>query len=519
METAPGTRCFRCGCAIPGDTATCPGCGASLFADVVVEAHVEDSRAAYLAARAIDELGGEAPGFARVKSRLLAAPGVVAHARSSVLARGMVAILRRHGIQARLVPARRPRQPEAVSRFVLATDLLAARIRRAAHSLPTAVTLAISGLVIVVVLVLAGPWRGGGREQSLDAVPRRESSGDRVSVREIAFAAVASSARVSCRGSSGLGFFVERERLLASLEPPCVGGAEVEVLLAGGRTLVGTVERLDGRLDLAMIHVPGAQVAPLELGDATRLELGDPVVTCQTSIGRELAVTQGIVAQPVFDQMGISYLLVDGVRPHQDRGGPVLDRSGQVVGVSAGGAAAGRTIPVNYLCSGDDPLVKRPCTGAERARWIQRMERTSAAELDELRAARESTGSTALSAAELSPRGRVRVTVVRRGSPPPGERLGFRLLRDGALLCQPVAGLAPWRPVGRGDPEVGSSGLLSWLVRHRVPGELYLTTGSLDLTGCPGPATLAGSLLVLDGGDPREDRVTIVTEPRPAAAR
>ena len=383
-----------------------------------------------------------------------------------------------------------------------------------------AAKLATAGFGGAIVLVLAVQWEGGGQRVQRDSGARLSPSGNRVSSREIAFAAVSATARVSCPGSTGIGFFVEGDRLVTTLRLPRGGRTEIDVELPGGNTIGGSVERADAWLGLAVIRVPGAHAAPLALGDATTLELGDPVITCGTSSGHELTVTQGIVSQPSHEVMGTSYLQIDGgIRPGES-GGPVLDRSGQVVGISAEGVAADPSssfaIPVNYLYSGDEPLVARSRNGLERTRWSDRMAKTAAAELEELQAFQASIGSPALTAAQLSPQGAVEVVVVRHGSSPrAGERLTFRLLADGVLLCEPRTTITRWQPVSFAAPEVGGSRFLMWLGRHRLSAEWYSGMSLLDLQGCPGPAGIAGSQLVLIDGEPRADRVRIVAPPQP----
>jgi serine protease Do len=518
VQITPGTRCFKCGHRTPENAAECPGCGTSLRTDVVVEAEVGDSRAVYLAAREIDELGGEAPVFAEIKTRLLAAPGAVARGCPQPLARGMIRVLRKHGIVARLVPARRPGRHGAASRGVIGVDLVVARLRRAWRTMPIAVKLATAGLGGVIVLFLAGQWDGGGQHVQRDAGARLSPSGNSVSSREIAFAAVAATAHVSCPGSTGIGFYVDGDRLVTTLRLPSGGRSDVEVELPGRGTIHGSVERADAWLGLAVIRVPGAHAAPLPLGDATTLALGDPVITCGAPRGHELTVTQGIVSQPSRELMGTSFLQIDGgIRPGES-GGPVLDRSGRVVGISAEGVAAGPgsslAIPVNYLYSGDEPLVARSRNSLERTRWSDRMARTAAAEQEELQAFQASMESPLLTAARLSPRGSVEVEVVRHGrSPRAGDRLTFRLLADGVLLCEPRATIARWQPVSSTTPEIGGSRFLMWLGRHRLSAGWYAGMSLLDLHGCPGPAGIAGSQLVLEDGEPRADRVRIAAPP------
>ena len=486
---------------------------------MVVEAEVSDSRAVYLAAREIDELGGEAPVFAEIKTKLLAAPGAVARGCPQPLARGMIKVLRKHGIVARLVPARRSSQRGAAARGVIGVDLVVARLRRAWRNMPMAAKLATAGVGGVIVLVLATQWEGDGQRLQRDAGPRLSPSGNRVSSREIAFAAVAATARVRCLGQTGIGFFVDGERLVTTLRLPSGGRSEVDVELPEGGTIAGSVERADAWLGLAVIRVPGARAAPLALGDATTLELGDPVITCGTSSGREFTVTQGIVSQPSREVMGTSYLQIDGsIRPGES-GGPVLDRSGQVVGISAEGIAgapgSGFVIPVNYLFSGDEPLVARSRNGPERTRWSARMARTAAAEQEEMQALRTSIGSPALTAAQLSAQGSVEVVVVRHGpSPQTVERLTFRLLADGVLLCEPRATIARWQPLSLPAPDVGGSKFLMWLGRHPLWAGWYSGMSLLDLQGCPGPIGIAGSQLVLNDGEPRADRVKIAPPPQ-----
>ena len=94
-------------------------------------------------------------------------------------------------------------------------------------------------------------------------------------------------------------------------------------------------------LDLALLRVDGAgALPPAQLGDAASLALGQWVVSVGSPYGYEYSATLGIVSGLHRDLSinGVPYkdmIQTDATINQGNSGGPLVDRNGQVVGVSA----------------------------------------------------------------------------------------------------------------------------------------------------------------------------------------
>jgi S1-C subfamily serine protease len=110
----------------------------------------------------------------------------------------------------------------------------------------------------------------------------------------------------------------------------------------GGRTAVAHVLGLDPATDLAVLDAgpEGLGVAPLALGDSDAVNVGDPVVALGREPGAAPALAEGTIAarQSSLAAAGggrlDDVLQVDADLGAADVGGPLLDGSGQVIGVN-----------------------------------------------------------------------------------------------------------------------------------------------------------------------------------------
>lgn len=126
----------------------------------------------------------------------------------------------------------------------------------------------------------------------------------------------------------------------------CVG-----VGLADDRQVEGRLVVADRRLDLALLRVPRAGVAPAILGDSETLRVGALVVALGHPLGRRRMLTAGVVhAVTPVRPGGRRWILADLRLAPGNSGGPLADAAGQVVGINtmiAGGLAL--AIPVDEV--------------------------------------------------------------------------------------------------------------------------------------------------------------------------
>jgi len=159
------------------------------------------------------------------------------------------------------------------------------------------------------------------------------------------------------RRASGSGFLIHPDGYLVTNAHVVEGAATVQVRLASGRRLRGTVVGRDGRVDLALLKVDVPERLPvLPLGDSNQLRVGELVLALGHPFGLEQTVSFGIVmrkgaplraAAPGFD-----FVQTDAAINPGNSGGPLVNMAGQVVGVNSMAArngSIGFAIPANLL--------------------------------------------------------------------------------------------------------------------------------------------------------------------------
>ena len=117
----------------------------------------------------------------------------------------------------------------------------------------------------------------------------------------------------------------------------------VTVVLSNGKQVDGTVVGTDASYDLAVVEVTGADLAPLPLGRSADVVVGDQVIAVGAPLGLDSTVTTGIVSaldRPVTpggedDQSFINAIQTDAAINPGNSGGPLLDMSGNVIGVNS----------------------------------------------------------------------------------------------------------------------------------------------------------------------------------------
>ena len=125
-----------------------------------------------------------------------------------------------------------------------------------------------------------------------------------------------------------------------------------------GRTFGKTLCRVvftDEKYDLAFLLPPATlkNVCQITLGDYSALKDGDPVVAIGHPYGLNYTATQGSISRVDRVQQGIHYIQTDAAINPGNSGGPLVNSSGQVIGVNTfiikGGDNLGFALPVAAL--------------------------------------------------------------------------------------------------------------------------------------------------------------------------
>jgi putative serine protease PepD len=126
--------------------------------------------------------------------------------------------------------------------------------------------------------------------------------------------------------------------------------AQITVVESNGNRLTGTVVGQDPVDDLAVVKVAASGLTPATFGDSSKLAVGQPVVAIGAPLGLSDTVTSGIVSavnrpaqagndgEAIFDAVQTDAPINPG-----NSGGPLVNLSGQVVGVNSAIASTGST--------------------------------------------------------------------------------------------------------------------------------------------------------------------------------
>jgi S1-C subfamily serine protease len=175
--------------------------------------------------------------------------------------------------------------------------------------------------------------------------------------------------------ASGSGFVIDREGHVLTNNHVIEGAGKVSVKLGDSEQsydaeVVGT----DPGTDIALLKVdaPEKQFHPLTLGRSSEMEVGDPVVAIGNPFGLDRTVTSGIVSAvqrniQAPNGFSISHVIqTDAAINPGNSGGPLINASGQVIGINAqiatgggnGNVGIGFAIPIDTVRANLEQLKK-----------------------------------------------------------------------------------------------------------------------------------------------------------------
>jgi len=147
-------------------------------------------------------------------------------------------------------------------------------------------------------------------------------------------------------------------------------GEVVKVRLPDKRTFIAKVVGRDRRSDLAVLKVETNDLQPIEIGDSSKLEIGQWVVAVGNPLGFDNTVSVGVVSS-LGRTLGLeNSVLLDGIQTDAainpgNSGGALTDAFGQLVGINSaiasgngGNVGIGFAIPMNTVRRVVDQILK-----------------------------------------------------------------------------------------------------------------------------------------------------------------
>lgn len=472
MDSQNVGPCPECRQPIDLEARVCPHCHRSTLADVVLEASLDDGRNRYRVSKALLALGEGVPTLTVLQKTLSAGQGTVAYGVSRAIAERAAEIVRDSGGQAVIRRAGEFVEDEEEGGRP--------GLGRVGMSLAVLAALAAAAFFLL---------RGESPPGALEEPSPGAATAVELSPEQVAALGLPATVALECGEQLGSGFFVTSDLLVTNAHVLCPDTSSVTVRFSDGSEAEGTIKGVDEALDLAVVQAPGLRAEPLRLGDAGALSLGQRLTMIGSPLGLDFSVHECGVSNLDRHDLGLALLQIDAAANPGNSGGPLLDRTGRVVGVVTLKMAAGEgialAVPINYAYSGPDALLEgyaERATGGF-ARMKARAENASNREVEKLQATGQRPG---LVAAAVRGPDMLAQIIWPSASPPFVQSFNFVLVKGEERLCSMTGDVSEWKKlVSDGDGEVLPARGRLWLERHGFSADLYAGVAVMRWDHCP----------------------------------
>ncbi|HUT31139.1 MAG TPA: DegQ family serine endoprotease [Sedimentisphaerales bacterium] len=159
------------------------------------------------------------------------------------------------------------------------------------------------------------------------------------------------------RPVEGSGFIVSSDGYILTNNHVVQDAEDITVTLRDGREFKAKTIGTDPQNEVAVIKIDSEKLPVLELADSDKLEVGEWVIAIGNPFGLSHTVTQGIVSAKGRSNIRLAsyedYIQTDAAINPGNSGGPLINLSGEVVGINTaiigpgGNIGIGFAIPIN----------------------------------------------------------------------------------------------------------------------------------------------------------------------------
>ncbi|MGB8991614.1 MAG: trypsin-like peptidase domain-containing protein [Desulfobaccales bacterium] len=153
----------------------------------------------------------------------------------------------------------------------------------------------------------------------------------------------------------GSGVIIDNRGYILTNNHVVAGSQQLLVHLNDGREVTGQLVGANPRFDIALVKIPVAGLRAARMADSTKIQVGQWAIAIGSPFGLEKTMTVGIISATGRRGLGRGtygdFIQTDASINPGNSGGPLLDISGQVVGINsmiaAQGQGIGFAIPIN----------------------------------------------------------------------------------------------------------------------------------------------------------------------------
>lgn len=160
--------------------------------------------------------------------------------------------------------------------------------------------------------------------------------------------------QIATQQGTGTGFYLKGYNLIITNNHVVDNNAEVTIQGKSFDKAMSRVYYTDRKHDLAFLEAPaGVELPELPLGRYEGMKDGDEVVAIGHPYGLSYTATQGVISKVDRIRDGLKYIQIDAAINPGNSGGPLVNGTGEVIGVNSfiirGGDNLGFALPVSYL--------------------------------------------------------------------------------------------------------------------------------------------------------------------------
>ena len=168
---------------------------------------------------------------------------------------------------------------------------------------------------------------------------------------------------------TGSGFVYDNHGHILTNNHVVESAEKITVAFHDGTEAIATVVGTDAKADVAVIKVENTSYPPLPRGDSGKLRVGELVMAVGSPFELSQSVTTGIISATERNEVGIneyeSFLQTDAPINPGNSGGPLVNMSGEVIGVNSAIVTGGRgndgigfAVPIDMAANVADQLIK-----------------------------------------------------------------------------------------------------------------------------------------------------------------